>query len=389
MSVCSQATLVTQFSVPDCVPGVSYGCGKDGRLWTRHGCRGHFACSAAPTAGTIRCGAYQSIGGQNCSCGSTLASHTVKQQTDYYEKKSIRAWAVARNATRTRKARFVAAQFWIGLLTEPNAQAYARYLVPGGLRPLQRKGRRTFTKCPNGEWDSKDDTDSGAYCTSFFPVSQSCAAHIIGIGANWVFTRYATTHGCSVHAWDPTLELRKEHERGAKRTNRLAARAARPQNVTFHFAGLRGADRPTGAQSVNSYGSVNGADMLTLDAMVARTRGDGGILRVLTVDCEGCEWASFSQLAVDSAAAASLANVEYLVVELHVTPTLVAPTLAQFVTFFDFVFNTLGFRLWSLRSNDGFPRDQQVVDFLGIAGLPAGLCCYELGLVRGEALRRP
>ena len=38
--------------------------------------------------------------------------------------------------------------------------------------------------------------------------------------------------------------------------------------------------------------------------------------------------------------------------------------------------------------DEGAARDQAVVDFLGVAGLPAGLCCYELGFVRGEALRR-
>ena len=252
--------------------------------------------------------------------------------------------------------------------------------VPGVAKCLFHPGTKVAPIEPG------TNAKTGAYCAPYFPAAgSSCTAFVVGVGGNWVFTRFATSHGCSVHAWDPTAELLAEHLRGVRKVKSELARANSAQTVAFHAAGLRGADA---RRSVNSYGSIGDADMLTLDAMATRTRGDGGALRVLTVDCEGCEWAAFEHLATNATAAAALATVEYLVVELHVTPTMVAPTVTQFIAFFEFVLGTLGFRLWSLRSNDGFPRDQQVVDFLGVGGLPAGLCCYELGLVRGEALQR-
>ena len=46
------------------------------------------------------------------------------------------------------------------------------------------------------------------------------------------------------------------------------------------------------------------------------------------------------------------------------------------------LFGKLGFKLRWLRSIDGYPSDQMVSDFLGVAGLHAGLCCYEMALVR-------
>ncbi len=37
-----------------------------------------------------------------------------------------------------------------------------------------------------------------------------------------------------------------------------------------------------------------------------------------------------------------------------------------------------------MRSNDGYPFDQQMIPYLGIAGaeLDPGRCCFELGLTR-------
>ena len=68
--------------------------------------------------------------------------------------------------------------------------------------------------------------------------------------------------------------------------------------------------------------------------------------------------------------------------ELHVSPSMIPPTPTQFTALFDFLIVREGFRLWALRTNDGYPFDQKVADSLGVGGLNAGLCCYELAFVR-------
>ena len=67
---------------------------------------------------------------------------------------------------------------------------------------------------------------------------------------------------------------------------------------------------------------------------------------------------------------------------MHVSPTLVAPTPRQFVGFFDFILETLGFRLWFLRHMIGWPRDQQLVSFLSAVGARPLQSGYELAFVR-------
>ena len=190
----------------------------------------------------------------------------------------------------------------------------------------------------------------------------------IGVGNDWSFSKYAASKGCSVHAFDPTLQLRSQHSRIARTLNR----------VRFHFAGLGGA--PAG-QTKNSYGTIDMAQLMTLDEMIAATPSTDGKLVALSIDCEGCEWAGMEQVANNTSGDA-LRHVQLVTMELHVSPTMVAPTLRQFVGLFDLMLDKLGFRLWWQRTNDGYPYDQRVIDFLGVGGLRAGLCCYELAFVR-------
>ena len=77
-----------------------------------------------------------------------------------------------------------------------------------------------------------------------------------------------------------------------------------------------------------------------------------------------------------------LGGVKLLFLDAHLSPTMLPPTPRQFVVALELLFHRLGFRLRWLRSVDGFPADQKVADFLGVAGLPAGFCCYEMVLVR-------
>lgn len=165
--------------------------------------------------------------------------------------------------------------------------------------------------------------------------------------------------------------------------------ASRMSKTHFHFAGLGGsliASKRTGgaraADSINSYGTIDEARLMTLEEMVARRPRGAAPIRVLTIDCEGCEWAAIEHLAHNFTAAEALGPVRLLMIELHVSPSMIPPTPAQFAAVFDFLLVRERFKLWSLRTNDGYPFDQNVADFLGVGGLAAGLCCYELAFVR-------
>ena len=151
-------------------------------------------------------------------------------------------------------------------------------------------------------------------------------------------------------------------------------------NLTFHFAGL-GSD--TTSNTTNSYGTVDGAALHTLVGLAENVVGTDWPT-VLSIDCEGCEWAALEQMGRDPAALELLSGVHLLLIDAHLSPTMVPPTLSQFVSAMELLFFRLNFKLRWLRSVNGYPRDQQVVDFLGAAGLPAGFCCYEMALVREQ-----
>ena len=76
----------------------------------------------------------------------------------------------------------------------------------------------------------------------------------------------------------------------------LPQHAAHKQaGVTFHPYGLRGDCRVAGRENFSFYGAMRG-EMHTLAQMVRRLGHERRPLRVLKVDCEGCEWDAFHQL---------------------------------------------------------------------------------------------
>jgi hypothetical protein len=293
------------------------------------------------------------------------------------------AWAAAKVATKSSQALFSRAHFWIGLLSGIDSKEYANYWANGTVPTLKgRLPRLSRTFCPNARMKNTNAFESNTYCEAHLPSlpdNESCAVFAIGIGNGWSYARYAAAKGCQVHAFDPTLELRGDHHRVAKTIH----------DVRFHFAGLRGTQQPpkgegwaTSKRSYNSCGAIDDAQLMTLDAMKAATLSAGTKLSVLAMDCEGCEWAAFEEITNTSAKA--LEHVQLVTMEAHVTPTMIPPSLQQFVGLFDLMLNKLGFKLWWQRTNDGYPFDQQVVEFLGVGGLKAGICCYELAFVRSH-----
>lgn len=199
----------------------------------------------------------------------------------------------------------------------------------------------------------------------------------VGVGNDWSFQVHAlkAARELVVHAYDPTVQLEEKHR---------AAALALGSRVNFHFMGLGGGDPPTAlvGQTQNAYGSLATSSLWTLRQLVDRNPPEERQIDILTIDCEGCEWAALEQLWVSGDSL--LRSVKLLMIELHLSPTMVPPTPQQFANLFTYLFDVLDFRLWFIRSNEGYPFDQQVADFIGTASadIDPGLCCYELALVR-------
>ena len=109
-----------------------------------------------------------------------------------------------------------------------------------------------------------------------------------------------------MHSFDPTTRLLPQHA------------AHKQAGVTFHPYGLRGDCRVAGRENLSFYGAMRG-EMHTLAQMVRRLGHERRPLRVLKVDCEGCEWDAFHQLSAAHLGrlSALLSRVELLMLELH------------------------------------------------------------------------
>ena len=106
------------------------------------------------------------------------------------------------------------ARHWIGLLE--GAPWAANYWLNSTLPRARRvSGRVSRTNCPAlvrepSLWES------ATYCDSHWPQPQPgrpCVVDSIGIGNDWGFAEDANRRGCSVHGYDPTVRLRRKHER--------------------------------------------------------------------------------------------------------------------------------------------------------------------------------
>ena len=159
----------------------------------------------------------------------------------------------------------------------------------------------------------------------------------IGIGGDWTYQAHALSRGprLVVHAFDPTIQLRERHQNAAKRLG---------PRVRFHFAGLSGGPAASAAQelSANAYGALATSSLRPLRELVRANPPGERRIDVLTIDCEGCEWAALEQV-WRAGDASLLREVRLLLLEVHLSPTMVAPSPQQFAN--RFLLNELRFRL--------------------------------------------
>ena len=219
-----------------------------------------------------------------------------------------------------------------------------------------------------------------------------------GIDNQWGFDDTAANHGAEVHSFDPTVKNIAKHS------------AHKHRGVHFHpwglAAGIKSStschERPRGDARgrqgmVHSDAGGRGqlaADLFTLPTIRERLGHESRRISVLKLDCEGCEWDTFSRLLETSRVSGRsiLDDVDVLLVELH--PGLLLSTdsdLAKFGDFFHYVILQSGFRVWWQHPNSGGKDRPGVLrsfhPMLTALGLDPLVCCYELALVRPATLQ--
>ena len=181
----------------------------------------------------------------------------------------------------------------------------------------------------------------------------------------------AGRRGYEVHAFDPTERFREQHARH------------RSPGVSFHYLGLGAkggaAERWAGRQGWNTLGGA----VLPLDELQERLGHVRRPIQLLKIDCEGCEWEAFVDLARRRPRVAE--SVCTLILELHVSANLQMNTsadLGRMAAFWELYVLRLGFRFWYAHANPGGDRDRSVPPALVALGLDPSTAAYEIGLRR-------
>lgn len=219
-------------------------------------------------------------------------------------------------------------------------------------------------------------------------VAEGCMVYSFGIANEWDFEdNAATSMGCEVHAFDPTIKYLKEHQ------------SHKIPGVHFHYYGLSGHSTTDGTSidgQVNIsdegvkdgtkntisavYGEHNG-QMLSLGSIVSLLHHQNRTLNVLKIDCEGCEWEALHTLAIESPH--TLDNICNIYIELHLSVTLHMESIRQLklLSFFyqEYIVRR-GFRVYYRHLNPGYLHDRHLHPILVEAGFPPNVCCYELAL---------
>jgi hypothetical protein len=208
---------------------------------------------------------------------------------------------------------------------------------------------------------------------SHSPPDEGCLVISIGIGNSWEFEDALADLGCSVHAFDPTFELFKAH----------VAHAYKQPRVRFYFTGLGSAGTNGSASNAGVYGALS-KRLRPLDEIfrIAVEGRERSFVDVLKIDCEGCEWNAIADVA--KRAPNLFAQVQYLLLELHMTPRYSLHAPAPLNALMSHLIDHHGFHLFRKpHINRGFPwARNETLPALTRAGLNPIACCLELHLMK-------
>jgi len=196
--------------------------------------------------------------------------------------------------------------------------------------------------------------------------SSDCLAYSVGIGGDFSFDDQVAERGCNVHSFDPTTRLMGAHVEHNH------------TNVTFHPWGLHGGDCHAANENQSFYGVMSG-EMQALPQLVRRLGHERQALRVLKVDCEGCEWDALSSHA------SFLSDVDLLMLELHFGgdrfKMATDADVARAGSLFASLFHRNGFCLYYYHMNPAGAGDfKDYHPVLQEAGAARGAPSYEVGL---------
>jgi len=220
---------------------------------------------------------------------------------------------------------------------------------------------------PAGDCDSIVDTLGGwKICLSKLSDVSSCLVYSVGIAEEWGFDTFMGNMGCEVHAFDPTVDLRKK-DLG--------------ENVHFHLWGLTTEDSKNERtfESTDVYGGmVPGSEMLTFKEITDRLGHTNRKIDFFKMDCEGCEWDVLYELGDD------VIQFEQILVEFHFTVRLGMDTkrkVEKAAVIYDNLKNN-GFGYYYVRENGGWLSHRAILPELFDARMSNHSCCREVHLAK-------
>ena len=234
-------------------------------------------------------------------------------------------------------------------------------------RPLRQMGRRGY---------GTRDADSWHVCyDGWRPWVDGCTGVSIGIGGEWSFEDgLAQRIGCRLWAYDPTEQLAASHSKHAEMVSTHYG-----GRMKFDLIGLGGEVAQFNTDS-RRYGKFDQSknNIKTLGSILAPLPP---IIDVLKIDCEGCEWTSFTEIAHRQPRL--LSRVRMILLEVHSIGRYGMNKVTQVDRLLDFLINVHGFRVYNTGFNKGWPGARNQIKMpLVQAGFPGMPCCWLLSMMR-------
>lgn len=260
------------------------------------------------------------------------------------------------------------------------------------ISPLRCKDRNVIDcgviECPNktAALLYECDSDINYLCSSMIvglmEKKSGCMMYTVGIGGKWSFEDFVAENlGCEVHGMDPSpsplLDKHLSHQ---------------VENVYFHHVGLShktGRKINSGVWEVNESNFYDNSTLYLSLYDLWKELGHASLnksIDILRIDCEGCEFQALHQIVTETPDV--LSGTSMIIVEMHITyilPMGMADQLRLYISFWENYIKKLGFRIWFVRSVNGwerYVRESSFMDVLEDYGFEPRKCCYEIGLYR-------
>lgn len=179
---------------------------------------------------------------------------------------------------------------------------------------------------------------------------RTCLVYGVGIADNWDFEKAMARKGCEVHAFDPTIAKPPTNEKNLP-------------NLHFHRWGLAGSNSGNKVAGTLSGATWTDQPMLTLSAMMERLGHQEKRLSVFKVDCEGCEWASLSEVPGEL-----WDRIDQLSLELHYGKGIMLDSEKQLrrAAMVADKLRAHGFVDWRIDHRDGYPSHRELLPALKV-----------------------